>query len=208
MVNDENMDEEKQLLEFEELLTTDFYELNEFTFVSGEKLNNLTLEYSTIGTPIQNENNEIINGILYCHGWGGDSKSIRRLHEIIGENKLFDTNKFFFISISTLGSPKSSSPSNSRLKNKFPKYTILDMVNFQKKFLADKFNINHLKGLIGNSMGGFEILSWGCEYPFDMDFLVSIVSSYKVEGHNYSLFKIMNDIIMADSEYNNGDYIS
>lgn len=128
------------------------------------------------------------------------------MKDIIGPKKLLDTEKFFIIAISTLGSPNSSSPSTSKLGNNFPKYSIKDMVNFQIEFLESKFNITHLKGLIGNSMGGFQALTWATLYPDFTDFLISLVSSYKVAGHNYSLFKFMNQIIESDSNYNNGSY--
>ena len=80
------------------------------------------------------------------------------------------------------------------------------MVKFQMEFLKAKFNIKHVKGVIGNSMGGFESLTWGAKYPDYMDFLISLVSSYKVAGHNYALFKLMNNFIESDSDYNNGNY--
>jgi homoserine O-acetyltransferase len=159
-----------------------------------------------MGTPIKNEDGKIANGIVYLHGWGGNYASIRRIADIIGPNKPIDTNKLFIISISTLGSPNSSSPSSTALANKFPKYSIEDMVKFQIEFLKAKFKINHLKGIIGNSMGGFEALTWAAKYPNYMDFLISLVSSYKVAGHNYALFKFMNHIIENDSNYNNGSY--
>ena len=80
------------------------------------------------------------------------------------------------------------------------------MVNFQKQFLKERFNIEHLKGLIGNSMGGFEALSWACMYPDSVDFVVSLVSGFKVGGHNYALSRIMNNILESDPDYKGGDY--
>ena len=44
-------------------------------------------------------------------------------------------------------------------------------------------------------------------YPDDMDFVISMVSSYKVGGHNYALSRITDDIIKTCPDYNNGDYI-
>ncbi|MDR0911799.1 MAG: alpha/beta fold hydrolase [Methanobrevibacter sp.] len=200
------MDKNQELLDFEESLIENNYTLSNLEFESGKVLKDLNVQYTTIGKAIKNDNGEIVNAIVYFHGSSGNYASIRRLYQIIGEKKVLDTNKYFIISVSTLGAPGSTSPSNSALKNKFPKYTILDMVNFQKKFLKEKFNIKKLKGIIGNSMGGFETLTWACEYPDDMDFIISIVSSHKVAGHNYSIFKIENKIIENDPEYNNGDY--
>lgn len=175
--------------------------------LSNEKLENLAVEYFAFGTPITDDEGHIINAIVFCHGWGGDCGSIRRILDVVGPNKPLDTEKFFIIAITTLGSPNSASPSTTNLGSKFPKYTIDDMVRFQMEFLKAKFNIIHLVGVIGNSMGGFEALTWGARYPDYMDFIISLVSSYKVAGHNYALFKFMNDIIEMDSNYNNGEYI-
>lgn len=184
----------------------EYSELESFNFSSGKKLKSLPVEYFTIGTPITDDQGHINNAIIFLHGWGGDCGSIRRIAEIIGPKKPLDTKKFFIISITTLGSPNSASPSVMNLGSEFPDYSIEDMVKFQIDFLKSKFNIIHVKGIIGNSMGGFEALTWAAKYPEYMDFLISLVSTYKVSGHNYALFKFMNHIIKSDHEYNNGNY--
>ena len=180
--------------------------MESFRFQSGDELTNLKVEYTSFGTPIKDEEGKIANAVVYLHGWSGNYGSIRRIADIIGPNNPLDTTKFFIISLSALGSPNSSSPSSTKLTNEFPKYSIEDMVKFQIEFLKTKFNITHLKGIIGNSMGGFEALTWAAKYPDNMDFLISLVSSYKVAGHNYALFKFMNHIIENDPNYNNGAY--
>lgn len=188
------------------LVKPKYYNLDKFKFNNGEILENLKVEYMTFGIPIYDEMGIITNAVLYCHGSSGDFSSVKRISEITGDGRPLDTNKFFIISLSALGSPNSASPSSTNLGNNFPKYDVEDMVNFQKKFLEDKFGITHLKGLIGNSMGGFEVLTWACIYPTTIDFVISLVSSYKVAGHNYALSNIMNNILMSDPDYDGGDY--
>ncbi len=181
--------------------------MESFEFQSGEILKDLEVEYIAIGTPIRDNEGRIINGVIYLHGWGGDYGSIRRISDVVGPEKPLDTKKFFIIAITTLGSPNSPSPSSTGLNNKFPNYSIEDMVNFQMNFLESKFDIIHLKGVIGNSMGGFQALMWASKFPDSLDFLISLVSSYKVAGHNYGLFKFMNHIIENDPNYNDGKYL-
>lgn len=185
-----------------ESINPEYYTLKEFTFNNGTTLNDLCVEYLTFGTPKYDENNNITNAIIYFHGTTGNYTSIKRISDVLGENLPFDTDKFFFVSLSTLGTPGSSSPSTSKLYNKYPEYNILDMVNFNKKFLDEALNIKKPLGLIGNSMGGFEALTWASIYPDDINFLVSLVSSYKVGGQNYILGKVMNDIIESDPDFN------
>lgn len=188
------------VLEKDEMVS-EIFTLKDFKFNNGEVLKEADVEFMTLGTPRYDENGVIDNAILYFHGSDGNFTSVRRISEVTGPGMVFDTDKFFIISLSALGSPDSASPSTTGLKNKFPHYDVEDMVNFQKEFLKAKFNIEHLKGLIGNSMGGFEALAWACMYPDSVDFVVSLVSSYKVGGHNYALSRIMNNILESDPDY-------
>ena len=159
----------------------------------------------TLGTPIYDENGIIKNAIIYCHGSLGKYSSMKKIAPLVGEGDAFDENKYYFISISALGSPESCSPSTTDLKNKFPKYSIRDVVNFQRKFLKEKFNICHVLGMIGNSMGGFVCLTSAINYPDFADFIICGVSSFKVAGHDFILSKFVDEIITSDPDYNRGE---
>lgn len=187
-------------MEFESI-PPEYAVLGEFTFENGEVLRNQPVEYLTLGTPEYDSQGHITNAIIYFHGTSGNYSSIKRIQNALGENLPFDTNKFFFVSLSTLGTPGTSSPSTSDLYDKYPEYSILDMVNFNKKFLREHLKIEKPFGLIGNSMGGFEAVTWAVYYPDDMEFIVSLVSSHKVGGQNYIIGKVMNDIIESDPEF-------
>ena len=189
-----------------ENIEAEYFTLKEFKFNNGEVLKDAKVEYITFGTPQYDDNGIISNAVIYFHGSSGCCYSVKRICEDIGVGELFDSDKLFFISVSALGCPNSTSPSVSGLMNKFPEYDVEDMVNFQKQFIEEKFGITHVKGLIGNSMGGFEVLTWGCVYPDSVDFIISLVSSFKVGGHNYALSKIMNNILETDPDYNGGAY--
>ena len=139
--------------------------MDSFQFENGDVLEDVQVEYMTFGTPIYDEDNNIKNAVIYCHGSLGRYSSMKKIAPLVGKGDAFDESKYFFICLTALGSPNSCSPSTTGLKNKFPKYTILDVVNFQKQFLAEKFNITHLLGVIGVSMGGFVGLPLAIEYP-------------------------------------------
>lgn len=179
--------------------------MDSFEFENGEVLKEVAVEYMTFGEPVFDENNAISNAIVYCHGSLGNYSGVKKLAPLLGKGDVFDENKYFFISLTALGSPGSCSPSTTSLKNKFPKYTILDVVNFQKQFLKEKFGINHVLGMIGNSMGGFVCLTSAINYPDYADFIMPGVSSYKVAGHDYILSKFVDEIITSDPDYNKGE---
>lgn len=179
--------------------------MDSFEFQNGEILNDVKVEYMTYGTAKHDEDGHIDNAIVYCHGSLGSFSGINKILPLTFEDCPFDADKYFFISITALGSSGSCSPSLTGLKNKFPKYTILDVVNFQKQFLAEKFGIAHILGLIGNSMGGFVGLTQAIEYPDFQDFIMCGVSSYKVAGHDYILSRFVDEIITSDPDYAKGE---
>lgn len=190
--DDEYFDEKRQT-----------YVMDSFEFANGDVLDDVDVEYMTFGTP-KYEDGAIANAIIYCHGSLGNFTSTKKIFPLLGKDAPFDENKYFFISISALGSPGSCSPSSTGLKNEFPSYSIEDLVNFQKQFLAEKFGIDHVLGIIGNSMGGFVALTSAILYPDFADFIMPGVSSYKVAGHDYILSKFVDEIITSDEGYQNG----
>ena len=182
----------------------EYFTLDSFEFESGEVIKDAVVEYMTFGKP-KYVNGLIKNAILYCSGSLGTFHGINKILPLTNKGDVFDADKYFFISITALGSPNSASPSTTDLKNKFPKYTILDVVNFQKQFLKEKFNIEHVLGLIGNSMGGFVGLTQAINYPLFQDFIICGVSSFKVAGHDYILSKFVDEIITSDPDYAKGE---
>lgn len=179
--------------------------MNSFEFENGKILNDVKVEYMTYGTPKYDENGLIKNAIVYCAGSLGSFAGINKILPLTFENCPFDAEKYFFVSMTALGSSGSCSPSLTGLKNKFPKYTMVDVVNFQKQFLKEKFGIEHILGLIGNSMGGFVGLTQAIECPDFQDFIICGVSSYKVAGHDFILSRFVDEIITSDPDYAKGE---
>ena len=179
--------------------------MDSFEFQNGKVLDDVKVEYMTYGTPKYDDNGLINNVIVYCHGSLGSFSGINKILPLTFKDCPFDKDKYFFVSLTALGSSGSCSPSLTGLKNKFPKYSVLDIVNFQKQFLKEKFNIDHILGLIGNSMGGFVGLTQAIEYPDFQDFIICGVSSFKVAGHDYILSRFVDEIITSDPDYAKGE---
>ena len=179
--------------------------IENFYFESGENLEELELEYFTMGRAKKDGRN-IQNGLLFLHGWSGDYTSFKRFLDFTGSGQVFDENEYFIISPTALGSPGSAAPSTSGLGKDFPKYTIGDMVNIQFRLLTEYLDINHLRGVIGTSMGGFQSLKWGVNYPIFMDFVINIVTGPAVIGRNQAIFQTTNNIIENHPDYMQGSY--
>jgi homoserine O-acetyltransferase len=179
--------------------------MESFEFQNGDVLEDVKVEYMTFGTPKYDDEGLIKNAIVYCSGSLGTFAGINKILPLTFDGCPFDRTKYFFVSITALGSCGSCCPSTTGLKNRFPKYSVLDVVNFQKQFLKEKFNISHILGLIGNSFGGFVGLTQAIRYPDFQEFIICGVSSYKVAGHDYILSKFVDEIITSDPDYAKGE---
>ena len=180
--------------------------MDAFEFEYGNVLENVEVEYSTYGTPKYDEEGFITNAILFFSTFNGEFSFVGGSHQYIINHSDFDSDEFYFIVISSLGSANSCSPSTTDLKFNFPKYTFLDVVNFERQFLAEKFKIKKILGLIGEGVGGFEVLTWACEYPDEMEFIFVVNSSFKFTGYKYILAKSFESIIDSSEEYYSENY--
>lgn len=186
----------------------DKYIMKEFVFDYGRVLNDLQVEYSTRGTPEYDEDGNIINAFIFCHRFNGNYSSFDELSNLIGPDSILADYNFFYISITSLGFPESSSPSTTNLKQDFPQYSIKDCVNFKRKFLAEKFNITKGLGILGVGFGGYEAYTWACEYPDEMEFLIIGHSSFKTNGRRYISHKVIDAMISSSDDYYNEDIYS
>lgn len=188
------------------------YEMASFEFESGAVLEDVNVEFSTMGVPKYDEDGNITNAIVFCPTLKGENSILLNLHnsltkDIINEAEEFAfirENKYFFIRIISLGSPESCSPSTTGLKYKFPAYTFRDCVNFKKQFLKEKFNMDKALAIVGEGVGGCEVFTWACEYPDYMEHILSLNNISKLSGTSFVFFKSIeaildsNDAIYSD----------
>jgi homoserine O-acetyltransferase/O-succinyltransferase len=191
---------------------------NELLLDSALKLGPITLAYETYGSLNQNKDNVI----LVCHTLSGDAHAAFYQKEdktylgwwdiLIGPGKPLDTDKYFIICINTLGSCKGSTgPSsinpktNTKFGLSFPVITIGDMVNAQKA-LIDHLDINKIKMVIGGSMGGMQALEWAIMFPDYIESCVPVASTACVSPQALAFDAVGRNSIIADSNWNNGNY--
>jgi homoserine O-acetyltransferase/O-succinyltransferase len=92
---------------------------------------------------------------------------------------------------------------------KFPKYTYNDMVKADYLLLTQHLGINHLRLVMGTSMGGMHSWVWGEMYPTFMDALFPLASlPVEIAGRNRMTRKMAIDLIMMDPEWKGGNYTS
>lgn len=182
------------------------YKLDKFEFEDGSVLYDANVEYIISGTPKYDDEGNIVNAVVYCHSFIGSCSSINELYRITSECAPFDREEYLIISITSLGVPDSCSPSQTGLKYKFPKYSSLDAVNFKRQFLKEVLGIEHVLGVTGRGMGGYEVYTWACEYPDEMDFIMICDSSFKTNGYRYAISKAVDNIIGSSEGFYSETY--
>ena len=185
------------------------YVVKDFKFKSGETLPELKLHYRTIGTPTKDSNGVVNNAVLIMHGTGGTGAqflSQQFANVLFGPGQLLDANKYFIILPDAIGHGGSSKPSDG-LHLKFPHYTYDDMVLAQYKVITEKLGVNHLRLVMGTSMGGMHTWVWGETYPDFMDALMPLASApVEIAGRNRIMRKMIMDAIRNDPAWMNGEY--
>jgi homoserine O-acetyltransferase/O-succinyltransferase len=81
------------------------------------------------------------------------------------------------------------------------------MVLAQYRLLSEKLGVNHLRLVMGTSMGAMHTWVWGETYPDFMDALMPLASNpVQIGGRNRVIRKMITDSIENDPEWKNGEY--
>ena len=183
--------------------------IRDFRFTSGETLPELKIHYRTIGTPRRDAKGAVRNAVLLLHGTTGSGRAF--LSEnfagvLFGPGQLLDAARYYLVLPDGIGHGDSSKPSDG-LHARFPRYTYDDMVEAQYRLLTEGLKVDHLRLVMGTSMGGMHAWVWGERHPGFMDGLVPLACvPAQIAGRNRMLRKMVIDDIRADPEWKNGDY--
>src|SRR4029077_4914893 len=148
----------------------------DFKFRSGETLPELRLHYTTLGKPARDAQGRVTNAVLILHGTGGTGHQFLTpifANELFGPGQLLDATRYFLILPDGIGHGKSSKPSDG-MHAHFPSYDYDDMVAAHFKLLTEGLGVNHLRLILGTSMGCMHSFVWGETYPDFMDALMPL----------------------------------
>jgi homoserine O-acetyltransferase/O-succinyltransferase len=187
------------------------YVLRDFHFKSGDTIPELRVHYMTLGKPARNASGRVTNAILILHGTGGSGRQFlapQFADVLFGPGQLLDAGRYFIILPDNIGHGKSSKPSDG-LRAHFPQYDYDDMVLAQHELLTQGLGVNHLRLVMGTSMGCMHSWVWGETYPDFMDALMPLAClPVQIAGRNRIWRKMVMDGIRQDPEWKNGDYMT
>jgi homoserine O-acetyltransferase/O-succinyltransferase len=187
------------------------YTVPNFKFHDGESLPELRLHYRTLGKPARDTRGRVTNAVLIMHGTGGTGEQFLSpvfAGVLFGPGQLLDSSKYFVILPDDIGHGKSSKPSDG-LRMKFPKYDYADMVQGEYDLATEGLHVNHLRLVMGTSMGCMHTWMWGETYPQFMDALMPLAClPVQIAGRNRMTRKMIMDLIESDPAWDGGNYTS
>jgi homoserine O-acetyltransferase len=182
--------------------------LANFRFGTGEILPRLNLHYLTLGTPHHDAAGHVDNAVLLLHGTGGDAHSLMNpvfSNVLFGKGQPLDIEKYFLILPDDIGHGESSKPSDE-LHARFPAYDYDDMVRSQHMMLED-IKIDHLRLILGTSMGCMQTFVWGETYPGYADALAPFAClPVELAGRNRMMRYMAIQAVKQDPDYRGGEY--
>ena len=182
--------------------------VKDFKFRDGETLAELRLHYATLGSPRRDSAGHVSNAVMLLHGTGGRGAQFlapQFAGELFGPGQLLDTATYYIILPDGIGHGKSSKPSDG-LHAKFPQYDYDDMV-VAHHALLEHLGVEHLRLILGTSMGCMHSFVWGETYPEFMDALMPLACQpVQIAGRNRVWRKMVMDAIRNDPEWKGGEY--
>lgn len=183
--------------------------VKDFHFKSGERLAEVKLHYYTLGTPQKDASGKVRNAVLILHGTGGSGRQFLTptfAGVLFGPGQLLDAAKYFLILPDNLGHGDSSKPSDG-MHMRFPHYEYDDMIELQYRLLTQGLGVNHLRLVMGTSMGGMHTWLWAEQHPDFMEAAMPLASQpIEIAGRNRMMRRMILDAIRTSPDWNNGEY--
>lgn len=171
-----------------------FANLGDFKLESGEVIYDCKIGYRTFGKL----NDEKSNVILYSTWFGGTSQMLGNLIGD-GKDKLLDSTNYFIICVDALGNGVSTSPSNSEKQRneKFPSFTMRDIVATQYKLLHDVLGFEKIFAAVGGSMGSMQALQLAVSYPEFVEKVIAYVPTPWSSSYDMLLWSTREQLITS-----------
>lgn len=183
--------------------------VNDFRFQDGQTLPNVKLHYYTVGTPTRGADGKVNNAVLLLHGTTGTGRAFLAplmQKELFAPGQPLDASRYYIVMPDGIGRGGSSKPSDG-MRTRFPRYGYQDVVEGHYRLLTEGLKVDHLRLVLGTSMGGMQTWIWGERHPDMIDALMPIASQpVAMSGRNWLWRRMLIDAIRTDPDWNSGNY--
>jgi homoserine O-acetyltransferase len=126
--------------------------------------------------------------------------------ELFKDGEPLDAGRYFIIIPDALGRGGSSKPSDG-LKGNFPHYRYHDMVDSVHRMVTEGLKVEHLRLVVGSSLGCMHSFLWAEMYPDLMDGIVGLsCQPVEISGRNWIMRRAAAEAIRHDPDWNGGNY--
>ena len=184
--------------------------IGDLPMARGPTLANARMHYRTLGEPRRDASGRVTNAVMLLHGTGGTGATFlspQFAGELFGPGQPLDVTRYYVIMPDNLGHGASSKPSDG-LRAAFPEYGYTEMVEAQRRMLVDGLEVDHLRLILGTSMGCMHAFVWGETHPDFADALMPMACiPTEIVGRNRLWRSMVKDAIRADPAWSGGDYV-
>lgn len=179
-----------------------------FRLESGATLESPVVAYRTWGDPA----NAAERTVLICHALTASADADRWWPGMIGAGGAFDPARDFIVCSNILGScygttgPATRRPgSGERYRADFPRVTVRDMVELQRRLL-DELGVGRIALVTGPSLGGMQALEWAASYPERVQAMAPIGVGGRHSAWCIAISEAQRAAIYADEDWRDGYY--
>ncbi len=194
-----------------------FARIGDLTTEHGATIPSTVVAYETWGS--LNEARD--NAILVNHALTGDSHVVGAAGPghatsgwwagVVGAGLPLDTDRWFVVAPNMLGGCQGSSgpatigPDGRELGSRFPRVTIRDQVEAQRR-LADHLGIDRWHAVVGGSMGGMHVLEWAVTHPERLGKAAVLAAPPISSADQIALNGLQLEAVQADPHWLGGDF--
>ncbi|KAI7360783.1 homoserine O-acetyltransferase [Hortaea werneckii] len=166
------------------------YPLGDFALKTGSHIPQAHLAFKTFGDPKN-------PAILYPTWYSG---LIADNEWLIGETRTLDPTRYLIIIPALFGNGQSSSPSNRPDLKSFPNVLFYDNVRAQHELVTKHLGVEHVRAVLGWSMGAGQTYQWATQYPDFMDLIVPFCGSARTSLHNRVFLEGVKSAVLAGKQ--------
>lgn len=183
----------------------------------GGHIPNVRVAYETWGTLAPDGS----NAVYICHALTGDSHVIGAAgpghitggwwEDLIGPGAPIDTETWYVVCANVLGGcqgttgPASLAPDGAPWGSRFPRVTIADMVEVERR-LTDHLRIESWALMLGPSLGGMRVLEWMVAHPTRVRAGLVLGTTAAVTADQIGTHNAQVQAIKSDPRFRGGDF--